>query len=436
MRSGADAVPQARGQVLLIAPHGSYRTSPFMVAAAKLGVGLLVASEGRHSLVSEYAEGIHVDFAEREAAFEALLGAVRRVRVGGVIGTDDATTELAAGLAGRLGLPHNPPAAVRIARRKDLARTRLAEAGLPVPGHRRIDLRRPLAAQIEGVRFPCVVKPLALSASRGVIRADDRGSLLAACARVARILQEVRDDEERNHVLVEDFVAGFEVAVEAMLADGALTLLAVFDKPDSLDGPFFEETYYVTPSRLAPEVQHAIRDRIADACRAYGLREGPVHAECRIDGDRVWVLEVAARTIGGLCGRLLRFGTGYSLEELVLAHALGEPILADPQRGAAGVLMIPVPQAGILRRVEGIGAARRVPFVEDIAIQVREGYELVPWPEGSSYLGFVFARAPTPEQAESALRDAHACINIVVGPLWKADVRDRASPRPAAALAG
>jgi biotin carboxylase len=436
MRLATEPVPRVRRQALLIAPHGSYRTGPFMAAAARLGVGLLVASEGRHSLVSEYAEGIHVDFAERDAAFEILLGAARRFPVGGVIGTDDITTELAARLARHLGLPHNPPAAVRIARRKDMARARLGEAGVPVPGYRRIDLRRPLAAQLGGVRFPCVVKPLALSASRGVIRADDQDTLLRACARVARILQEVQDDEERNHVLVEDFVAGFEVAVEAMLVDGALTLLAVFDKPDPLDGPFFEETYYVTPSRLATEVQEAIRDCIADACRAYGLREGPVHAECRIDGDRVRILEVAARTIGGLCGRLLRFGTGYSLEELVLAHALGEPVLPEPERGAAGVLMIPVPRAGILRRVEGVGAARRVPFVEDIAIQVREGYELVPWPEGSSYLGFVFARAPTPEQAESALRQAHACLNIVVAPLWKAAVGGGEPLRPAAALAG
>jgi biotin carboxylase len=380
---------------------------------------VLVASEGRHSLVSAYAEGIHVDLGDAEGALATILQVARRMPFAGVIGTDDATIELAARVARQLGLPHNPPTAVRNARRKDVARACLAAAGIAVPGYRLLDLRRSLAAQIEGISFPCVVKPLALSASRGVIRADDGPGLLRACARVDRILHEVPDEYERSHVVVEDFIPGFEVAAEGILVEGRLTLLAVFDKPDPLDGPFFEETYYVTPSSLGSEVQAALRAQIQDACRAYGLREGPVHAECRINELGVWILEVAARTIGGLCGRLLRFGTGYGLEDLVLAHALGEAIRPDPQRGAAGVLMIPVPRAGVLRRVEGLGAARRVPHVEEIVIQVREGYELVPWPEGFSYLGFVFARAPTPREAETALRRAHACLNIVVAPLWK-----------------
>lgn len=408
--------------LLVLAPHGSYRTSPFLEAAQRLGVRVLVASEGRHSLVSSYAEGLHIDPRDHQGSLRSLLEAARCRPFAGVVGTDDATIELAAELAGRLGLPHNPPDAVRLARRKDLARQRLAAAGLPVPNHRRIDLRLPLAPQLAAVQYPCVVKPLALSASRGVIRADGPAELIRACARVARILQEVPDQEERNHVLVEDFIPGFEVALEAMLWSGQLDLLAVFDKPDPLNGPFFEETYYITPSRLPEATIRALRSRVAEACRAYGLREGPIHAECRVNDSGVWVLEVAARTIGGLCGRLLRFGTGFSLEELVLAHALGLKPRLDGEHGAAGVLMIPVPKAGILRRVEGIGAARSVPHVEDIAIQVREGYELVPWPEGSSYLGFIFSRGPTAAQAETALREAHACLNIVVAPLWRGTV--------------
>jgi hypothetical protein len=202
------------------------------------------------------------------------------------------------------------------------------------------------------------------------------------------------------------------------LTGGVLTVLSLFDKPDPLDGPYFEETYYVTPSRLDPDLQARIRLQVERACQAYGLREGPIHAECRVNDAGVWIIEVAARSIGGLCARLLRFGTGYTLEELILAHALSESLPAQTEKGGAGVLMIPVPQAGILRRVEGVMAAKRVRDIEDVVIQVREGYELVPWPEGASYLGFIFARAVSPQQAEAALRSAHACLNIVVAPLW------------------
>jgi biotin carboxylase len=418
---GAAHVP-FRERVLLIAPHSSYRTAPFVEAAHRLGVEILIASEGKHSLVSACARGLHIRLQETRAALDLILEEARARPFAGIIGTDDATTELAALAARHLGLRHNRPDAVRIARRKDLARGRLREAGVRVPPHRRIALDRPLAPQLARVRFPCVLKPVALAASRGVIRADDPAQLQRACARIARILASAErlGDEERCVLLAEDFIPGFEVAVEGMLNGGELEVLAVFDKPDPLDGPFFEETYYVTPSRLPVRTQEEIRRRVGDACAAYGLEEGPVHAECRVNGAGVWILEVAARTIGGLCARLLRFGTGYGLEELVLAHATRRPLALQRGEGAAGVLMIPISQAGILRRVEGLSAARDIPYVEEVDIQVREGYELVPLPEGASYLGFIFARAPTPEQAEAALRASHACLNVVVAPLWKA----------------
>ena len=204
-----------------------------------------------------------------------------------------------------------------------------------------------------------------------------------------------------------------------MLHHGELRVLALFDKPDPLEGPFFEETYYITPSRLDAGTQALIRQRVAQACAAYGLVTGPVHAELRLHDGEAWILEVAARTIGGQCARLLRFGTGHGLEEQVIAEALGQALTPNADNGAAGVLMIPIPRAGILRRVEGLLAAQRMPYIEDIEISVREAYELVPLPEGASYLGFIFARAPTPELAEQALREAHACLNIVVAPVWK-----------------
>ncbi len=418
MPAGVVSQTDARKHLLLIAPHNSYRLIPFVDAAHKLGVDVLVASEGKHSVVGAYAHGLHIDMRDADAALATILRAADKRPFGAVLGTDDATCELATLVAAHLGLPHNPPAAARYARRKDLGRVRLAAHGVVVPRHRCIDLRSPLSRQAEQVRFPCVLKPLSLSASRGVIRADNKQQFLQACARIERLLHH-EDVQERDLLLAEDFVPGVEVAVEGLLEDSELRVLAIFDKPDPLDGPYFEETYYVSPSRLAESTQALLKREIAKACQAYGLREGPIHAECRINNDGVWILEVAARTIGGLCGRLFRDGVGYGLEELVIAQALGHSLPGNIEQGGAGVLMIPVPQAGILRRVEGVMAAQQVPYIEEVVIQLREGYELVPWPEGSSYLGFIFARAPTPALAEEALREAHRCLNIVVAPLWK-----------------
>ncbi len=408
-------------RILLIAPHDSYRTAPFLAAAKSLGIEVLIASEARHSLVSVYADGLHIDFGDPPSSLQTILREGRERPFAAVLGSDDASTELAALAANELGLPHNPAAAVRLARGKDLARMQLAQAGVPVPRHWRLDLTRPLAAQTADIHFPCVLKPVALAASRGVIRADDINQLAQAAARIQVLLAQagLRKAEERETILVEEFIPGFEVAVEGLLTRGRLEILTIFDKPDPLNGPYFEETYYITPSRLGASVQRALLETISAACAAYGLREGPIHAECRINERGVWILEVAARTIGGLCGRLLRFGTGTSLEELVLLHALNERPAMNSEAGGAGVLMIPIPQAGILRRVEGVLAAEKVPYVEEVVIYVREGYELVPLPEGSSYLGFIFARAPSATQAETALRAAHACLRVVVMPLWK-----------------
>jgi biotin carboxylase len=416
-----EGVIQKPRRILLIAPHDSYRTAPFLAAAKTRGIEVLIASEAKHSLVSVYAEGLHLDLGDPQASLQTILREARERPFAAVLGSDDASTELAALAAHELGLPHNPTAAVRLARRKDLARERLAQAGVPVPRHWRLDLTRPLAAQTEDIRFPCVLKPVALAASRGVIRADNLDELTQAAARIQVLLAGagLREAEESETILVEEFIPGFEVAVEGLLTHGSLKILTIFDKPDPLDGPYFEETYYITPSRLDLPTQQTLRETISAACAAYGLCEGPIHAECRINEQGVWILEVAARTIGGLCGRLLRFGTGTSLEELVLLHALGERLELNSETGGAGVLMIPIPQAGILRRVEGVLAAGKVPYIEEVVIHVREGYELVPLPEGSSYLGFIFARAPSAAQAEAALRTAHACLRVVVMPLWK-----------------
>ena len=403
--------------VLLAAPASSYRIVPYLEAARRLGVRMLVVSEGEHALLPAGAGGVRVDFDDVDAAVAAVLDAVAGAGASAVLASDDGTVEFASRVAAALGLPHNPAGAARVSRRKDLARRAQRDAGLPAPGFRVVDLQTPVAPQLAGLGYPAVVKPLAMSGSRGVIRADDEEALLAAVERVRPIAAEARDPEERRALLVEDFIPGTEIALEGMLDDGRLQVLAVFDKPDPLDGPFFEETLYVTPSRQPATLQRRAAERVAQCCAAYGLRRGPVHAELRLHDGDAWPLEVAARTIGGECARLLAFGTGCSLEELVLRQALGEAVEAPPGTDAAGVMMLPTPRAGVLRRVEGVLAAGRVRGVDEVSIAVREGHALVPLPEGSSYLGFVFAHGATPAEVEASLREAHACLRIVTAPL-------------------
>jgi biotin carboxylase len=268
--------------------------------------------------------------------------------------------------------------------------------------------------------YPCVVKPLMLSASRGVIRADDEGQFVGAVRRLEVILRTpdaAALGDIARQVLVEAFIPGREVALEGLLVRGELHVLALFDKPDPLDGPFFEETIYVTPSRLPTSVQSEIASCTARAARALGLQDGPVHAELRVNRQGASVIEVAARSIGGLCSRTLRFGTGLSLEELILRHALGMGITSlTRERRAAGVMMIPIPKAGVLKEVRGQVEARSVPGIEEIAITAHPGEDLVPLPEGARYPGFIFARAESPERVEAALREAHRRLTFVVMP--------------------
>jgi biotin carboxylase len=329
-----------------------------------------------------------------------------------VVPVDDLTTVAAAAIAERIGLRANTVAAAGAARNKHVQRQRLRAAGVPVPQFHPVSLGADPVLEARRARYPCVLKPLMLSASRGVIRANDEGEFVAAVHRIAEILK-----HEPNAVtglvaqslLCEEFVPGVEVALEGLLVGGALQTLAIFDKPDPLDGPFFEETIYVTPSRLPTAVQDQISAVTARGAAALGLTEGPIHAELRVNDGGPWVLEIAARSIGGLCSRALRFGTGMSLEEIILRHALGRTINSlDRERRAAGVMMIPIPRAGRLQSVSGIGDAERVPGIEGVTISAHTGQNLIPLPEGSQYLGFIFARGDAPEAVEHALRAAHA----------------------------
>ncbi|GMR08404.1 MAG: ATP-grasp domain-containing protein [Gammaproteobacteria bacterium] len=414
----------ARPRVLLIAPHESYRIGAYLSAAEKMHIDVLVASQGEYSLVTACADGLHIDLTAPAAALSLIKQAASQQAFDAILGTDDATVALASKAAQMLGLRHNSPAAAEISRRKDKARQCLKVAGIQIPDFWQLDLESDITAQLEAqvdpIKYPCVLKPLALSASRGVIRANNREELLTAAKRILPVITYADDAEERSQVLVETYIPGREYAVEAILYDGELDILAIFDKPEPLEGPFFEETYYITPTQLSTDRQQQLRQCISDACSAYGLHHGPVHAELRIDDQTdpgIWLLEVAARTIGGECARLMRFSTGYCLEELVLAEATGQRLPRQPLEQAVGVLMLPITQRGILRRIEGVTAAQRVNYIEQVLISFNEGYELVPLPEGASYLGFIFARGPTASAVEKALREANACLRVVTAPL-------------------
>lgn len=384
-----------------------------------MGLDVQVVSRGEYSLVSEVHEGLHVDLDDPDGALACILENTRSTGFAGVLGSDDSTVELAARVAQSLGLPHNPPAAARLTQRKDLARAHLAKTRCAIPPHRLIDLNRAIKNQIKGLTWPCVAKPLNLSASRGVIRANDIDEFVAACDRIRNIIAESSNKFERTHLLVEAYIDGIEVAFEGYLHNGKLMMLALFDKPDPLCGPFFEETIYVTPSRLREATQSRIVQRVAQACRAYGLVTGPVHAELRIDESDAWILEIASRTIGGDCSRILDMGAQFNLEEFVISLAIGKPQTARTPDEARGVMMIPIKKHGVLRRVEGLCAAQNVANVESVDILIRTGHELVPLPEGNQYAGYIFARGRSPGEVVRALRESYSRLNIVVAPAFK-----------------
>jgi biotin carboxylase len=414
-------------RVLLLVAKTSYRSDDFMHAARRLGVDVVLGSDRCHELAKLWPDGaepyyqaVPLDFRDRVRAVAqiAALHAERPFRA--IVPTDDFTSALAAQAAERLGLSGNPASAAAAAGNKALLRQRLAAAGVPTPPA----ALYPVDQDPRSINppLPCVVKPICLSASRGVIRADDRPGFAAAFRRVVAILAQPEiaalHGQAARSVLTEPFVPGPEFALEGLLDRGRLRPLALFDKPDPLDGPVFEETLYITPSRLPAGTQEELWAVTARATAALGLCEGPVHAELRLSPAGPVVLEVAARSIGGLCARTLRFGAGRSLDDIILLHALGraDEALAR-ETAAAGVLMLPIPGRGVLREVTGVDAARALPLVEGVEITAPLGHELVPLPEGASYLGFAFARGDTPGEVEAALRQAGALIQPLIAPL-------------------
>jgi biotin carboxylase len=367
---------------------------------------------------------IAIRFHDEDAAVASIVDSEAGRRVDGVLVVGDRPTVIAARVSAALGLPGHSASAAAAARDKQRTRERLAAAGLPVPFFTATTVDADAAALAGSVPLPVVVKPVALSGSRGVMRADTPAAFVAAFDRLRSLLRspDIRAEQNDAHrrVLIESFIPGAEYALEGLMHHGALQVLAVFDKPDPLDGPFFEETIYVTPSSSGDRVQGAIVDAVARAAHALGLTHGPVHAECRVNERGVFVLEAAARPIGGLCARALRFersGASAPLEELLLRHALGE----DPREwrreaDASGVMMIPIPHRGVFRRVDGLDAAARVDGIDDVRITAKPDQLLLPLPEGASYLGFIFARGAGPREVERSLRDAHSRLAFTIDP--------------------
>ncbi|HEV2388076.1 MAG TPA: ATP-grasp domain-containing protein [Candidatus Acidoferrales bacterium] len=407
--------PQPTKRLLLLASKLGYQTRSFADAVRRAGAEPVFGTDRCHQLDDPWGDAaLPLRFEDPPAAAEAIAEFAVRKPIAAVLALGDFPVLAAAWAARRLGLAGNAVEAAENCRTKLRQRQVLAAGGLPVPEFFAFRLDEPLVGVLERVRFPCVVKPLVLAASQGVIRADDPAQFRDAVARIRALVEsppvQAAHRDDLDSLLVESYIPGGEVALEGLLTAGKLRQLALFDKPDPLEGPFFEESIYVTPSRLPAGVQQAIGDCAEHAVRALGLSHGPLHAEFRIEGSQPWVLEIQPRPIGGLCARALRFGPeAIGLEELLARHALGLPG-ADGEREseASGVMMIPVPRSGIYEGVEGLEAARAAPGVTEIEITARPRDPVLAWPEGSSYLGFIFARAPLPEEAEQALRAAHA----------------------------
>lgn len=415
-------MPSQPPRLLLLTTARSYRNDAFLQAANRLGIELVQAVDMTRELADYWHCTLGIDFSDSASAVQTIVAYHAAHPLQGILAVDDSGTLLAAQAAGALGFPHNSPVAAEAARDKFMMRTLMAKGGVPCPVFRRFtvaDDPQQVAAQ---VTYPCVIKPINLNGSRGVIRADNPDELVAAIHRLTRMLTADApltnlNDDTLPAYLVEDFLPGFEVALEGILDNGELTVLALFDKPDPLDGPFFEETIYVTPSRLSAATQQQIADTVTLAAKSLGLQMGPVHAELRVNERGAWMLEVAGRSIGGLCSQILRFGVDASLEELILRQACGMGLQTTTRAGrAVGVMMIPIPAQGILQRVDGVDAAAATAGITGVEITARIGYPITPLPEGESYLGFIFAQGATPAAVEANLRTAHEQLEFMIVP--------------------
>ena len=403
---------EEKKRVILLMSPATYRGGAFLSAAKRLNLEVVVGIDLPETLAEYWHVPLGVDFTAPQASVQTIVEYAQEHPIAAILSVDDAASELAAFASEALGLAHNSPKAAEAARDKLLMRSLMSKGGAPCPVFRPFSLSADPAWVATRVTYPCVVKPLRLSGSRGVNRAKNPDELVAAFNRTRRLLLS-EGCSKHDSLLVEDFIPGFEVALEGILTRGQLKVLALFDKPDPLDGPFFEETIYVTPSRLPVKVQEEIARCVTIGAASLELREGPVHAELRVNEQGPWMLEIAGRSIGGLCSTILEFGAGMCLEELILRQAIGDEITSIEREGyAAGVMMIPIPTAGMLKAVYGVDDALTVPQITGVEITAKLHHPLVPLPEGASYLGFIFARGDSPAEVETAIRQAHSLLRF------------------------
>ncbi len=412
-------MPQKR--LLLIAAVTGYQVRVFAEAGRRLGYDVVLGTDRCHKMEDPWADqAIPVRFQKPNySAHLARLAEVEGGKFDGIVAVGDKPARLAAHIAAKLGISWSPPDAVEACSDKFRARERFRAAGMLLPDYYKIPLNQDPTAAAQAAQYPCVLKPLGLSGSRGVVRVDNPAGFLAAFKRIKAILETpeiTRLHEEQDRFLqVESFIEGRECALEGIVSDGRLQTLAIFDKPEPLDGPFFEETLYVTPSREAPETVRQIIETTQQAVQALGLTRGPIHAEMRHNSRGVWMLEVAARPIGGLCAKALAFDGGMPLEELIFRHAVGEDVTDYRLDGpATGVMMIPIPREGIYEAVSGVEKASAVIGVDEVLMTAKEGQKLTPLPEGASYLGFIFARGESSESVERSLREAHSQLTFKI----------------------
>ena len=415
--------PTHTRRLLILASKLGYQTRGFAEAAEKLGIEVIFGTDRCHKLDDPWGDqALALHFEKPREAANEIVRELSGDPLQAVIALGDRPSPTAACTAQLLGIRGNPPEAVENCRNKARQRTVLASAGVRVPEFLAFSVDDDAKQIASRVKFPCVVKPTVLAASQGVIRANDAAEFERAVTRIRGLLEspgiQVLREPGLDELLVESYVPGREVAVEGLLDDGRLRVLAIFDKPDPLEGPYFEETIYVTPSRLPANVQRAIEDATAQSANALALVTGPIHAEFRVNSDGPWVLEIAPRPIGGLCSRALRFGPNRtSLEELLVRHAM-ELGGSDVQREleASGVMMIPVPRSGIFDGVDGIDEAEKIEGADEVRITARLHDYVAAWPDGASYLGFIFAHGKSPENAEASLRAAHAKLRFKFSP--------------------
>ena len=409
--------------VLLLIPSHSYRTSDFMRAASDLDISVIVGIDTEFIINADQQNVIGLNFSDPEEAAEAISEFRPDISLDAILAVDDAGTLVAAKASQMLELPHNSVSSVELTRDKYALRVALSRSKLPSPGYKLFEATQSqdeLEHIADSIEYPVVLKPRGLSGSQGVIRANTSIEFIDGFNRIKKILklESSRDECDADlltTILVEDYVPGPEFAIEGVLDKGNLTVLALFDKPDPLVGPFFEETIYVTPTSYPDDVQSQIISTVQSACGALGLTHGPVHAEVRLDGDKVFLIDLAGRSIGGQCARTLSFGSGLSLEEIILTHAVGDDInQLNRESSAAGVMMIPIPAAGIFQKVSGVDKAEKISGIESVSIVPTSGDELIPLPDGNEYLGFIFAKGTTAQIVEKSLREAHNQLDFQI----------------------